>query len=65
LTTEGKKFLKPFADLTVSRKSYSRRMGLQMKVLGETEQPNSGIADGLLESLPSRSLLLDIDSVTE
>lgn len=36
-----------------------------MKILSETEQPDTWIADGLLESLPSRPLLLHIDSVTQ
>ena len=36
-----------------------------MQVLHETEQPDSGVADGLLESSPGRSLLLDIDSVSK
>ena len=36
-----------------------------MKVLGKTEQPDSRVSDGLLETLPGRSLLLNIDSVSE
>lgn len=36
-----------------------------MQVLSKTEQPDSRIADGLLESSPGRSLLLNIDSVSK
>jgi len=37
----------------------------QMQVLSKTEQPDSRVPDGLLESLPSGSFLLNIDSVSE
>jgi hypothetical protein len=47
------------------REKVLESVGRQMQVLSEAEEPYSGVGDRLLESLPGRSLLLSIDSVSE
>lgn len=37
----------------------------QVEVLGEAEEPDSRVLDGLLETLPRRALLVRVDSVSE